>query len=53
MTSRILFLDIETAPNTAYVWALFDQNISTDQIVDTSYILCASWKWHKEKEVQI
>jgi DNA polymerase elongation subunit (family B) len=52
MTARILFLDIETAPNTAYVWALFDQNISTDQIVDTGYILCASWKWHGDKGVQ-
>jgi DNA polymerase elongation subunit (family B) len=51
MSARILFLDIETAPNIAYVWALYDQNISTDQIVDTGYILCASWKWHGEKEV--
>ena len=43
---KILFLDIETAPNKAYVWGLFDQNISHDQVEESSYILCWSAKWY-------
>lgn len=43
---RILLLDIETAPNTAYVWGLWKQNISISQIVDSSSILCWSAKWY-------
>lgn len=40
-----LYLDIETAPNVAHVWGLFKQNISTNQIVDAGYVMCASYKW--------
>lgn len=42
---KTLLLDIETAPNTAYVWGLWDQNIAHDQLVESSYILCWSAKW--------
>lgn len=48
-TSKILFLDIETAPNVAYVWGLFDQNISPTQVQTSSYVLCWAAKWHGEK----
>lgn len=48
---RILLLDIETAPNTAYVWGLWKQNISISQIVDSSSILCWSAKWYGTDEV--
>jgi DNA polymerase elongation subunit (family B)/predicted RNA-binding Zn-ribbon protein involved in translation (DUF1610 family) len=48
---RILLLDIETAPNTAYVWGLFKQNISISQIVDSSAMLCWSAKWLGEDSV--
>ena len=44
---RILLLDIESAPNTAYVWGLFQQNISISQIVDSSSVLCWSAKWYQ------
>ncbi len=43
---RILLLDIESAPNTAYVWGLFKQNISISQIVDSSSVLCWAAKWY-------
>jgi DNA polymerase III epsilon subunit-like protein len=49
MKPNVLFIDIETAPITAYVWGLFDQNVSIDQIVDGGYVLCVSWKWQGEK----
>lgn len=49
--SRILLLDIETAPNSAYVWGLFDQNIDHRQVIATSYVLCWSAKWLGEKHM--
>lgn len=48
---KILLLDIETAPNTAYVWGLFKQNISISQIVDSSAMLCWAAKWLGEEQV--
>lgn len=42
---KILLLDIETAPNTAYVWGLYNQNISINQIVETGRVLCWAAKW--------
>lgn len=49
--SKLLFLDIETAPNKAYVWGLYDQNIAHDHVEESSYILCWSAKWYKDKTI--
>lgn len=49
---RLLLLDIESAPNTAYVWGLFKQNISISQIVDSSKMLCWAAKWLGEDKVE-
>ena len=51
MQVRILLLDIETAPNLAFVWGLFKQNIAINQIEESSYILCWSAKWLGEKSL--
>src|ERR1700675_1851794 len=48
---KILLLDIETAPNLAYVWGLWQQNVSIGQIVNSGYVLCWSAKWYGEREV--
>ena len=48
---KILLLDIETSPNSAYVWGLFDQNISIGQMIDSSRTLCYSAKWLGEDEI--
>jgi DNA polymerase elongation subunit (family B) len=48
---RILLLDIETAPNKAFVWGMFKQNISPSQVIASSYILCWTAKWFGEKKV--
>lgn len=48
---KILLLDIETAPNKVYSWGLWDQNIATNQVMETSYILCWSAKWYEDKKV--
>lgn len=42
---RILFIDIETSPNLATVWGIWQQNISLNQLLETSYVLCWSAKW--------
>jgi predicted RNA-binding Zn-ribbon protein involved in translation (DUF1610 family) len=41
-------LDIETAPILAYVWGLFKQFVSLDQIVRDWSILSVTWKWLDE-----
>lgn len=44
-TPRVLLLDIETAPITAYVWSLWKQNVGLNQIKEEWNILsyCAKW----------
>lgn len=49
--SKILVIDIETKPASAYVWGLFDQNISLDQLISPSAPICFSAKFVDEKEV--
>jgi hypothetical protein len=46
--ARILVIDIETKPTTAYVWGLFDVNISIDQIISPSAPICFSAKFMGE-----
>lgn len=48
---RILLLDIETSPNTAYVWKLFKENIPLARLIDSSEVMCWSAKWLGEKEI--
>lgn len=43
---KILHLDIETAPATAYVWKMFDENISLEQLITPGRIICWAAKWH-------
>jgi hypothetical protein len=42
---KIVTLDIETAPITAYVWGLFKQNVGLNQILQDWSILSFSFKW--------
>lgn len=44
-------LDIETSPNSAYCWGLFNQNINIGQLIDSSKVLCYAAKWLGDKEV--
>lgn len=48
---RILLADIETAPLVAFVWGLFDQNISHHHIVSKGYTLCYAAQWYGSEEV--
>ncbi len=49
-TRKILHLDIEWEPATAYVWRMWDENISPDQLIDHGGMLCFCAHWHGSKE---
>lgn len=46
---RILYFDIETAPNLAWVWGKYEQNVI--KFVSEGYLLCFAYKWHGEDKV--
>jgi DNA polymerase elongation subunit (family B)/predicted RNA-binding Zn-ribbon protein involved in translation (DUF1610 family) len=46
---KILLLDIETAPNVATVWGLFNQNIGINQLLESGHVLCWAAKWLGEE----
>lgn len=48
---KLLHLDIETAPNVAHVWGLWNQNVSIKQLMASGYTLCWAAKWHDKKKV--
>ena len=50
--SKILVLDIEWAPATAYVWKMWDENISPEQLIDEGGLLCFGAHWRGSKEWQ-
>lgn len=45
MVIKILLLDIETAPNLALIWGLFNQNINIQNVLESGYVLCWAAKW--------
>src|ERR1700761_572295 len=49
--SKILVCDIEWAPAKAYVWRMYDENISPDQLIDSGGLLCFCARWVGSKEV--
>ena len=51
MVLKILLLDIESSPNTAHVWGLWQQNVSINQLMESSYVLCYAAKWLGQKDV--
>jgi predicted PolB exonuclease-like 3'-5' exonuclease len=48
---KILLLDIESSPNTAHVWGLWQQNVSINQLMESSYVLCYAAKWLGDKKI--
>jgi len=49
---NILTLDIETTPNLAHVWGIWQQNVGINQILESTDLLCFAAKWHDDKMVQ-
>jgi hypothetical protein len=50
--SNILIIDIESSPNLAYVWGLWDQNVSLPMLLKPQDIMCFSAKWYGQSEIQ-
>ncbi len=48
---KILFIDIETSPNIAYVWGAWKQNIGTNQWKQKSHIMSFAAKWHGDEDI--
>jgi len=48
---KILALDLETSPNLAHVWGLFNQNIGLNQLLDSTEVICFGARWLGETEV--
>lgn len=42
---RTLLLDIETSPNLAHVWKLWDENVGLDQLRESASMMCFAAKW--------
>jgi len=48
--SKILCLDIEWSPAKAYVWKMWDENITPDKLIDPGGLLCFCAHWVGSKE---
>jgi len=50
-SAKVLILDIETAPISAYVWGIWNQNVGTHQIQSDWFCLTWAAKWLFEDKV--
>lgn len=48
---RILEIDIETSPNLAHVWSLWNQNVGLPQLIESTEMLCFAAKWYRQRPV--
>jgi hypothetical protein len=49
--ARILTIDIESKPITAWVWGLWDQNVGITQIKENGGMICFAAKWLDSEEI--
>lgn len=45
VTARVLYIDIETSPNVADVWGLFNQNVGLSQLRESQRIIGVGYRW--------
>jgi hypothetical protein len=50
-TPRVLTVDLETAPNLAHTWGLWQQNIGLPQLLVPGRVIGFGAKWHGDKRV--
>lgn len=48
---KVLYLDLETSPNLAYVWGLWQQNVAINQMVASTEVMCFGARWDGTKKV--
>lgn len=49
---RTLVVDIETSPNLAHVWGLWDQNVSLSQLRETGQVISFAAKWLDSRKIE-
>ena len=47
---KLLYIDIRWEPATAFVWRMWDENISPDQLIDPGGMLCFCAHWEGSNE---
>lgn len=52
MTPKILTIDIETSPNLAHVWGLWNQNVSLNQLMESGQVIAFASKWYGKAAVE-
>jgi len=50
-TVRVLLIDIETSPNLAHVWRIWQENVGLEQLLESTQMMCFAAKWYHEREV--
>jgi hypothetical protein len=48
---KLLIIDIETTPNLAHVWGMWNQNIGKNQLLDPTHMMSFAAKWVGEDKV--
>ena len=49
---KILLIDIETTPNLAHVWGLWQQNVGLSQLLESTEMMCFAAKFVGDKRTQ-
>jgi hypothetical protein len=50
---KILALDLETSPNLAHVWGLWQQNVSIGQLEASTEVICFGGRWYGQRGVTV
>ena len=48
---KLLTIDLETSPNLAHVWGLWQQNVALSQLLESGEVICFAAKWYGGEEV--
>ena len=48
---NLLTIDIETSPNLAHVWGIWQQNVGLPQLLESTEVLCWAAKWYDSDKV--
>lgn len=49
---KILLIDLETSPNLAHVWGLWQQNVGLSQLLESTEMMCFAAKFLGDKKTQ-
>lgn len=49
---KVLMLDIETKPNKAYTWGIWNVNIGINQIIEPGEMICFAAKWYGQDDIE-